>query len=133
MGEDMGRKFQHLKLNQVACAGLRESIRPLTVTVYDQSVMFDFCTRLYLAHYQLEQDPDLEYVDFECSKSDVMLINHFVSSQNGKWAEDVLHQSRQVLYELTTNRQAVRLASSKEAARLLDGVRIDLEDEGEKA
>lgn len=122
----MSRQFQCLRLSRTICEGLREAIRPFASTGrHDDLVVFD--TRLYLAFFSLEADPDLEEVDFPVSVDEVMIINNFVSSEEGEWAKDVLHQTRQALYELTTGKEAVRLATSEQTNRLLEGIHIDLE------
>lgn len=123
----MGRAFQQLKLSREDCGGLRESLRPLTPVLYDQTILIDLCERLYLAFYHLESDPDLATIDFAVTVEDLMLINHFVSAEEGGWAKGLLHQTRQALYELRSNKEAVRLASAQDTARLLDGIPIDLE------
>lgn len=120
----MTRLFKHLSLNKAACEGLREAIRPFAIiTIHQEEVKF--CTRLYLTLYSLEADPDLEYVDFIVDVDEIMIINNYVSLEDGDWAKDVLHQTRQVLYELTTGHEAVRLASSKYAESLFEGVTLD--------
>jgi hypothetical protein len=91
----------------------------------------DFCARLYLAHFSLEADPDLEDVDFLVDQDEIMIINNFVSVEDGEWAKDILHQTRQVLYELTTGHEAVRLASNADVQRLdLGEMSLDPADEG---
>lgn len=121
MGDEMARQFRHLRLSRDVCLGLREAIRPLSGLRKAHA----FCVRLYLGFYRLESDPDLETVDLEVDEDDLMIINQFVSAEEGDWAKDVLHQTRQVLYELTTGREAVRLASSQDAAQLFEGVNLD--------
>lgn len=113
MGDEMVRTFQHLRLDMNTCLGLREAIRPGVQEDDDPTASRagKFCCRLYLAFYSLEADPDLEAIDFPIQPSEVMIINNFVSAEDGDWAKDILHQTRQVLYELTTGHEAVRLAS----------------------
>jgi hypothetical protein len=90
----------------------------------------DFCARLYLAHFSLESDPDLEDVDFSVDQDEVMIINNFVSAEDGEWAKGILHQTRQVLYELITGREAVRLASHEDVQRLgVSELNLDPADE----
>ncbi len=122
MGEDMARAFQHLRLTGDICLGLREAVRP---SDGPPGRVEDFCTRLYLAHFSLESDPDRKVADFPLDVAEIMIINNHVSSEDGEWAKDVLHQTRQVLYELTTGHEAVRLASSKDADSLFEGVTLD--------
>lgn len=121
----MGRTFTQLRLTTEICLGLREAVRPFGDAKADTRLVIDFCSRLYLAHYSLESDPDLEAVDFSISQDEVMLINNFVSVEDGDWAKDLLHQTRQVLYELVTGREAVRLASSEDAYGLFKDVTLD--------
>ncbi len=134
----MVRKYRHLRLDQDMCLGLREAVRPLADLIGpDRSHgTVDFCARLYLAHYSLESDPDLVAVDLPINRDDIMNINNFVSVEDGEWAKAVLHQTRQVLYELTTGHEAVRLASSADVHHLLDDVSLESrepeEPEGEK-
>lgn len=127
MGDNsMARAYQHLRLDMPTCLGLREVIRPGVHDEDDSARQVEvFCRRLYLAMYALEADPDLETIDFAIQSSEVMIINNFVSAEDGDWAKDVLHQTRQVLYELTTGREAVRLASSADSKLVLDGVSLD--------
>ncbi len=125
MSEGMARAFQQLRLNEAACLGLREAIRPLVDSRVPLGKVVDFCQRLYCAHYSLESDPDCEVADFPIDIDEIMIINNYVSSEDGEWAKDVLHQTRQVLYELTTGHEAVRLASSKDAKLLFEGVTLD--------
>lgn len=122
----MARAFTQLRLTRDICLGLREAIRPLNDPGGPPSRVADFCTRLYLAHYALEADPDLKDVDFPVDQAEIMIINNFVSAEDGEWAKDILHQTRQVLYELTTGHEAVRLASSEDVQRLeLGGLNLD--------
>jgi len=123
---DMSRVFQHLRLSREACAGMREAIRPFASAGRSDDMVL-FCDRLYLAFYSLEADPDLESVDFPIDVDEVMLINNFVSAEEGDWAKDLLHQTRQALYEWRAGKDAVRLATSDETNRLLEGIHIDLD------
>lgn len=131
MSEDMARAFTQLRLSREMCLGLREAIRPLADSAYSARRVAEFCTRLYLAHYSLESDPDLETVDFPIDQDEVMIINNFLSVEDGEWAKDILHQTRQVLYELISGREAVRLASSEDAQRLFEGLSLDPNEEAE--
>ena len=115
----MSRLFQHLILNRTACQGLREAVRPFS----DEDAP-GFCMKFYDVFYDLEADIDKETVDLSISIEDIMLINNFVSAEDGNWAKDVLHQTRQVLYELTTKKEAVQLAST----HLLEGIEINLDE-----
>jgi hypothetical protein len=120
----MGRLFEHVRLTRESCAGLREVMRPFArMDSVDNTVQF--CERLYAAFYSLEADPDKEVFDFRVSPEDVMLINNFVSAEDGDWAADLLHQSRQALHELRTGTEAVRLAPSEQTSRLLAGIHLD--------
>jgi hypothetical protein len=134
MGEGVVREYQHLRLSRDICLGLREAVRPLVdpaATFAAPSRVMDFCARLYLAHFSLESDPDLKDVDFPIDQDEVMIINNFVSTEDGEWAKDVLHQTRQVLYELITGREAVRLASHEDVQRLgVSELNLDPADEG---
>lgn len=118
----MGRLFQHLLLNRAACQGLREAVRPFS----DEDAL-EFCTKLYAVFYALEADDDKEIVDLYVTVGDVMLINNFVSAEDGDWAKDILHQTRQAFYELNTGKEAVRLASTENVQHLLEGVEINLD------
>lgn len=129
MNEDMVRAFQQLRLTDEICLGLRESIRPLVDSDIQPSKVEDFCNRLYLAHYSLESDPDRKVVNFPIDVDEIMIFNNDVSVEDGAWAKDVLHQTRQVLYELTTGHEAVRLASSKDAGLLFEGLTLDPDEE----
>jgi hypothetical protein len=123
---DVARAYKQLRLDMATCLGLREAIRPGEHVEDDStSPVEDFCRRLYLALYSLEADPDLEAVDFPVRVCDVMIINNFVSAEDGDWAKDVLHQTRQVLYEHTSGKEAVRLASSKDSKLVLEGLTLD--------
>ena len=126
----MGRQFQHLRLSREACLGLREAVRPFADTHAETSQMVKLCIRLYLALYRLEADPDLETVDLRVDQDEVLIVNHFVSVEDGDWAKDILHQTRQALFELATGREAVRLASSEDAGKLFEGVNLDLDQGG---
>lgn len=126
MADSMVRSYQHLRLDIPACFGLREAIRPGVQEDRDTaSRVEEFCRRLYLAFYALEADPDLATIAFPIGDAEVMLINNFVSAEDGDWAKDILHQTRQVLYELTTGHEAVRLASSADSKLVLDGLTLD--------
>ncbi len=123
----MVRAYQQLRLDMNTCLGLREAIRPGVPEEGDSSTSLveDFCRRLYLAHYSLEADPDLETINFPVGVCEVMLINNFVSAEDGDWAKDILHQTRQVLYEHTRGKEAVRLASSADSKLVLEGLTLD--------
>ncbi len=134
MVDSMARAYQHLRLDMVACLGLRESIRPGVQEDDDAAIRVEeFCRRLYLAFYSLEADPDLETIDFPLNPHEVMLINNFVSAEDGDWAKDILHQTRQVLYELTTGHEAVRLASSADSKLVIEGLTLDPDAEPQPA
>ena len=128
MSEAMARVFQHLRLNEAACLGLREAVRPFVGPAdWPTRAVADFCERLYLAHFSLESDPDCQTVDFPVNQDEIMLINNFVSGEDGEWAKDVLHQTRQVLYELTSGKPAIRLASVAEAKSVYADLNMTLD------
>ena len=128
----MARVYQQLRLDMAMCLGLREAIRPGVQEDGDAaSRVEEFCRRLYLAFYSLESDPDLDTIAFPMKAPEVMLINNFVSLEDGDWAKDILHQTRQVLYELTTGHEAVRLASSADSKLVLEGLTLDPDVEPE--
>jgi hypothetical protein len=118
----MPRAFKQLRLTLAMCGGLREAIRPLEETSHSPAAVVDFCRRLYLALYSLEADPELGAVDFPVSEDEIMIINNFLSAEDGDWAGQVLAQTRQVLFELTTGSESVLLASDKDVAAALDAV-----------
>lgn len=120
-----GRQFECLRLTVEHCAGLREAIRPLEETALDQDAVIELCLRLYATYYALEADPDLEAVHFPVDRTDILLINNFLSAEDGDWAKDLLHQTRQVLYELHTGKEAVRLASSEDTHKLFHDVAFE--------
>lgn len=120
----MGRVFGQLRLTRDMCAGLRETVRPFRQVDRDETAA-PFCDRLYAAYYALEADVDLGAVDFPVDAGDVMLINDCVSAEEGDWARDVLHQTRQALHELRTGKHAVRLAPADETDKLLVGLHLD--------
>ncbi len=115
----MGREYRQLYLSKEMCAGLREVIRP-PVDSSSTSTVLGFCRRLYLSYYAFESDPDIDHASFSANEEDLMIINHFVSSEDGDWAKDILQQTRQVLYELVTGEEAVQLAASKDMNTVLD-------------
>ncbi len=122
----MVRAYQQLRLDMATCFGLREAIRPgVQEEGGSASRVEEFCRRLYLAFYSLEADPDPKTIDFPLAPGEVMLINNFVSAEDGDWAKDVLHQTRQVLYEHTRGKEAVRLASSADSKLVLEGLTLD--------
>ncbi len=128
----MVRAYQQLRLDMAACFGLREAIRPGEHAEEEStSSVEDFCRRLYLAFYALEADPDLKTINFPLRAAEVMLINNFVSAEDGDWAKDILHQTRQVLYEHTSGKEAVLLASSSDSNLILDGMTLDPDAEPE--
>ncbi len=129
----MVRAFCSLRLTQQACLGLREAIRPLGDIAYSQTVVVDFCRRLYLALRTLEADPELEAVDLLISEEEIMVINNFLSAEDGAWAGDVLLQTRQALFELTTGRDAVVLVSREEKQKLFEDLATPGEMVPEKA
>ena len=115
----MGREYRQLYLSKEMCVGLREIIRPPVDSLPNITVL-GFCRRLYLSYYAFESDPDIDHASFAVSEDDLMIINHFVSSEDGEWAKDILHQTRQVLYELVTGEESVQLAASKDMDSVLD-------------
>lgn len=133
MGDEMAREFRQLRLSKAMCAGLREVIRPPIDHPRTTEGVNAFCRRLYLAYYAFEADPDLAHASFAVNEADLMIINHFVSSEDGEWAQDVLHQTRQVLYELDTGKDAVRLAASEDVHKLIGNTEQPSEQEEEKA
>jgi hypothetical protein len=120
-----GRQFLHLRLTMDHCAGLREAISPLEPCALEQSQIVNFCARLYITYYALEADPDLEAIPFPADHADIMLINNFLSAEDGDWAKDLLHQTRQVLFELHTGKEAVKLASSEDTHALFQDVALE--------
>ncbi|KKK71308.1 hypothetical protein LCGC14_2915200, partial [marine sediment metagenome] len=132
MSEAMARVFQHLRLNEAACLGLREAVRPFVGPAdWPTRAVADFCERLYLAHFSLESDPDCQTVDFPVNQDEIMLINNFVSAEDGDWAKDILHQTRQVLYELTTQKNAMKLAFSSDVKKLFPEESVPTKSEAE--
>lgn len=125
MDDEMSREYRQLRLDQAMCAGLREIIRPPIDRSGPPDGVEGFCRRLYLAYYFFEADPDLDHASFAVNEADIMIINHFVSAEDGEWAKDVLHQTRQVLYELTTGKEAVRLAAAEDVERLVGEMTLD--------
>jgi len=122
---DVARPFAGIKLTRDHCAGLREVVRPYNEIELDPRIVEDFCERLYLAYYMLEADPDIEAVGFPISHDEVMVINHFVSAEDGGWSAELLHQTRQALYEQSTGKDAVRLASSEETHALFQDTALE--------
>lgn len=120
-----GRQFLHLRLTMNHCAGLREAISPLEPGALEQPQIINFCARLYIAYYALEEDPDLEVIPFPTDHADIMLINNFLSAEDGDWAKDLLHQTRQVLFELYTGKEAVKLASAEDTHKLFQDVVLE--------
>ncbi len=120
----MVRQYRALRLTQQACLGLREAIRPLAETSHSPRLVVDFCRRLYLALHTLEADPDQEAADLALNEDEVMVINNFVSAEDGDWAADVLLQTRQVLFELVMGRAAVTLVSAEEAGKLFKDLAV---------
>ena len=127
----MARKFQHVCLTLVLCQGLREAIRPLIGSSHSIPLTVDFCKRLYLAFYSLDADPELTTVAFPLNEEEIMLINNFVSAEDGDWAKDILHQTRQVLYELTTQKNAMKLAFSSDVKKLFPEESVPTKSEAE--
>ena len=125
----MTRKFQCLLLTKAACQGMRELIRPFAVQEAVRSEGSTFCARLYAAFHSLESEPDLEAVDFAADELDIMNINNFVSAEDGDWSDDLLRQTRQVLYELTTGHEAVQLAATAVMEKML-AVRVESDTDG---
>jgi len=119
---DVTRPFSGLKLTLGLCALLREAVKPYNETELDPRIIEDFCVRLYLAYYALEADPDIDAVGFPVSQDEILVINHFLSDQDSELAGELLHQTRQALYELTTGKEAVRLASSEETHALFEDI-----------
>ncbi len=125
MGEGMTREYRQLRLDMAMCASLREIIRPLLERSGPADDVDGFCRRLYLTYYRFEADPDLTSTSFPVSEQDIMLINHFVSAEDGEWAADILHQTRQVLYEFDKGKPAVRLAANNDVERLVGQMTLD--------
>ena len=125
MGEEMTRQFKHLRLDKAMCAGLRELIRPPLDRSGPPDGVEGFCRRLYRTYYLFEADPDLTTASFAANDEDLMIVNHFLSAEDGEWAADILHQTRQVLYEMETGKEAVRLAASGDVERLVGQMTLD--------
>ena len=117
---EMKRPFCGIRLTLPVALALREAIRPLfLVPGGEEPFAIRFCHALYLSIYQLESDPEVTEIEFPLLLSDVLLLNQYISSEDGDWAKDLLHQTRQALYELHTGKEAVRLASQAEVEALL--------------
>ncbi len=125
MGEEMTRQFKQLRLDKAMCAGLREIIRPSLDREGPPDGVEGFCRRLYRTYYSFEADPDLVTTSFPVNDEDLMIINHFLSTEDGEWAADILHQTRQVLYEMETGKAAVRLAANEDVERLVGQMTLD--------
>lgn len=125
MGEEMTREFGHLRLDKTTCAGLREIIRPPLDRSGPPDGVTEFCRRLYRTYYSFEADPDLATAIFPVNDEDLMILNHFLSAEDGEWAADILHQTRQVLYEMETGKAAVRLAANEDVERLVGQMTLD--------
>lgn len=113
------RQFRQLRLNSLDCSGLREAVRPTTDSDAAAAMVNGFCTKLYLAYYSIEADPEKDAIDLQVDTDEILLINERVSAEDGDWAPGVLAQTRQVLYELTTGKPATKLALSSEIHKLL--------------
>ena len=50
----------------------------------------------------IEEPADREPRPLALEREDVIIINQFLSEQDGDWAKDVLMQTRRALYELRT-------------------------------
>lgn len=125
MDDEMTREFKHLRFSKAMCAGLREIIRPSLDRSGPPDGVEGFCRRLYRTYYSFEADPDLTSTSFSVNYEDLMIINHFLSSEDGEWAAEILHQTRQVLYEMETGKAAVRLAANKDVERLVGEMSLD--------
>ena len=119
----MGQSF--LRLTLTDCAGLREAIPPLPDTNL-QSATSHFCERLYLLYYQLESNPELEYLNFEVTAEDIMIINNSVSSEAGDWARALLQQTREAFYEIITRKD---IKTDRAFEQLVKGIDLEKLDE----
>lgn len=118
----MSRKFQCLSLTRQQFCALREALKPYEtgLTDKDREALNSLCLEVYRALYLFDADQDRKLADLRMSEAWIMFINRCVSQEDGDWALDLLHQTRQALYEMDTGREAIRLASNEDIARLMD-------------
>ena len=92
-------------LNQTQAAGLREAVRPLSMppaAPFDPMSQVHLHEKILLLLVAFDTSAALEERPLVLVREEVLIINQFLSEQDGDWARDVLMQTRRALYELRT-------------------------------
>jgi len=85
--------------------GLREAIRPLGMppgAPFDAMSQLHLHEKILLLLVAFDTSSEQEARPLVLSREEVLVINQFLSVQDGDWANDVLMQTRRALYELRT-------------------------------
>ena len=94
-----------ISISYVQALGLREAIRPLSMppsAPFDPMAQVRLHERILLLLVAFDTSSDREPRPLALEREDVIIINQFLSEQDGDWAKDVLMQTRRALYELRT-------------------------------
>jgi len=92
-------------LNYTQAAGLREAVRPLSMppaAPFDPMSQVHLHEKILLLLVAFDTSAELEERPLVLVREEVLIINQFLSEQDGDWAKDVLMQTRRALYELRT-------------------------------
>lgn len=96
----MTREFAHIELSGQDLLHLRDAVKPLSdCKPYDPACMLAFCRKVYYALLK-QREEKRTYISMPLTVTDVMLLNHFLSTEDGLWALSLLEQTWHVLYEL---------------------------------
>ena len=92
-------------LTYTQAAGLREAVRPLSMppsAPFDPMSQVHLHEKILLLLVAFDTSAELEERPLILAREEVLIINQFLSEQDGDWAKDVLMQTRRALYELRT-------------------------------
>lgn len=97
----MSRQYRCIELTGEELLALREIIRPFASTnnVLEESVVIDFCKRMYKGLIRLETNDDLEAINLGMDEEDCLLVNHFLGAEDFGGSLGVLRQTWAVLFE----------------------------------
>ena len=94
-----------ISVTYTQAVGLREAIRPLSMppsAPFDPLTQVHLHERILLLLVAFDTSAEAEVRPLVLTREEVIVINQFLSVQDGDWSKDVLMQSRRALYELRT-------------------------------
>jgi hypothetical protein len=93
-----------IPLSHVQALGLREAIRPLGMppgSPIEAGLLIALHEKILMVLVDFDTS-NATVLELELTREDVLLINQFLSQQDGDWAAAILRMARRALHELRT-------------------------------